>query len=271
MPIIQINKETCTKCGICVSACLTGHIEIKEDEYPGAVSDEDTCANCGACEVMCPTGSLEHGDLPLDQSKMIDPSLKVDFDQMSQVLKTRRSIRAYKDRSIPKEDINRLIDAARYAPTGANKQEVKWLVIDDKEKLRQLGEYGADFMIEGMKNIPDYIDAVKLFVKRREAGYDIFLHSAPAVVATYAEISNMMVPSIDCTIALSYFNLAANSMGLGCCWLGFFPSAANNYPPIKELISLPEGNQIHACMTVGYPKYPYQRIPVRNPSDIIWR
>ena len=270
MSIVQVNEQTCTKCGVCVSTCQLGFIDMKEGEYPCQVSESERCATCGICAAICPNGSIEHQYMPLETLPSINPSLKVNFDQMSQLLKSRRSIRAYKNTPVPREVLTSLIDAVRYAPTAGNMQEVKWLVIDDAERLKRLREVGAKFWIESLKKVPNYDEVVDIFIKRKESGYDIIFHSAPAVVVTYAEENNTMA-SIDCTIALSYFDLAANSVGLGCCWLGFFSFDANNYPPIKEMIALPDGYQFYGCMTVGYPKYHFSRIPLRNSSDITWR
>ncbi len=272
MEIIQIHKEACTKCGICAIVCSFGLIEIEENRYPEPVPEADQfCNRCGACVAACPTTSVNHVDIPLEKSSLIDPELDINFEQCAQLIKTRRSIRAYRDQPVPREIMNQLIDTARYAPTGANQQNVKWLVIDDREKMNRIREIGPDFVLETVKaNFPAYAQAITFFEKRREAGYDIFLHGAPAIVCTYGT-SQMPAPSTNCIIALSYFDLLANSSGLSCCWLGFFTNAANNFDPIKEIVALPPENEVFGSMIIGYPKYKYQRIPVRNPADIIWR
>ncbi|HEY94753.1 MAG TPA: 4Fe-4S binding protein [Dehalococcoidia bacterium] len=270
--MLQINEETCTQCGICATVCSFGLIEIEGDNYPEEVPEADQfCNRCGACVVACPAASVNHLDIPLEQSMLINPGLETNFDQCAQLIKTRRSIRVYGDEPVSREIISRLIDTARYAPTGANQQNVKWLVIYDKEKMKRIREIGADFVLETVKaNFPTYAQALHFFNKRREAGYDIFLHGAPAIVCTYGT-NQMPAPSTNCIIALSYFDLLANSASLSCCWLGFFTNAANNFNPIKEIVALPPENEVYASMIVGYPRYQYQRIPVRNPADIIWR
>ncbi len=272
MDIIQINKETCTQCGICSVVCSFGLIEIEENSFPEPVPEADQfCNRCGACVAACPAASVDHINLPLEQSLLIDPELDVSFEQCAQLVKTRRSIRAYRDEPVPRETINQLIDTARYAPTGANQQNVKWLVIDDKEKMNRIREIGADFVLETVKaNFPAYAQAITFFEKRRETGYDIFLHGAPTIVCTYGT-SQMPTPSTNCIIALSYFDLLANGAGLSCCWLGFFTNAANNFDPIKEIVALPPENEVFGSMIIGYPRYKYQRIPVRNLADITWR
>jgi hypothetical protein len=54
-------------------------------------------------------------------------------------------------------------------------------------------------------------------------------------------------------------------------WAGFFMFAASTYPPMVETIALPEGHRVYGALTLGYPRYRYQRIPVRKAANIIWR
>ncbi|MFC1948278.1 nitroreductase family protein [Chloroflexota bacterium] len=270
MDIVEINRDTCTKCGICNFVCSAGLIESDNQNYPLAIPETDeACNRCGACVAACPTGSLNHRDLPLEKSPSIDNQFKVSLEQCAQLIKSRRSIRSYRDKKVPREKITRLIDEARYAPTGGNSQNVKWLVIDNQETMEHLRKIGRTFVIEAFANIPAYSSRLELFKKRRDAGFDIFLHGAPVLVNIYGE-ENMPIAAIDSTIALSYFDLLANSAGLGCCWIGLFSAAANNLSQIKDILGLPEGNQVYGSMIVGYPKYSYPRIPVRNLANVRW-
>lgn len=270
MDIVEINHDTCTKCGICKFVCSAGLIQNDNQNYPVSIPETDeACNRCGACVAACPTGSLNHRDLPLEISPSIQSELKVSLKQCEQLIKSRRSVRSYKDEKVPREEITRLIDAARYAPTGGNSQNVKWLVIDNQETMQRLREIGRTFVLEAFANIPAYTSRLELFKKRRDAGFDIFLHGAPVLVNTYGEVA-MPIAAIDSTIALSYFDLLANSAGLGCCWIGLFSAAANNLSQIKDLLGLPEGNQVYGSMIVGYPKYIYPRIPVRNLANVRW-
>jgi len=246
-------------------------ILFREGKYPRMLPGTDEfCIRCGHCVAACPTGSLTHVDIPLEQCLPIDVNYQVTAEQCEHLIRSRRSIRAYKDKAVPREDITRIIDAARYAPTGHNSQNVRWLVIDDKPRLQRIEETGVEWIRDSINRNPQMADMFEGVLKRMEAGHHDFIRGAPVVVAAYAEKNNP-IATIDCTIALSYFDLMANSMGLGCCWAGFFMMAAATFPAMIEAVSLPEGYQIYGSLMVGYPKYKYQRIPVRKPSDIIWQ
>ncbi|NQU15281.1 MAG: nitroreductase family protein [Desulfobacteraceae bacterium] len=74
-----------------------------------------------------------------------------------------------------------------------------------------------------------------------------------------------------CTIALTTLELAAPSFGLGACWGGYFNATANNYPPLRQALDLPENHDPYGAMMIGYPTYGYHRIPLRKDPDIKWR
>ncbi len=106
-------------------------------------------------------------------------------------------------------------------------------------------------------------------LRMHDMGFDIFLRNAPALVTTFAEKGNPMAAS-DCAIALGYFDLAAKSLGLGCCWDGYFYISAVSFEPMIKAVGLPEGYMPYGALVVGYPKFTYQRIPTRKPARIIW-
>ncbi len=270
MDIFEVNEDTCTQCGACIEVCHLGVIDSLEGGYPKPFAEtEQMCSRCGACLVVCPTDSFIHRDITLEQCPSIDASLSLSYEQCAQLIKSRRSIRVFKDTHVPREDIERCIDAARYAPTGMNLQNIQWLVIDNTETIERFRAAGIEFMKPTIAS-PMFAALKDIWEKRIEANIDDFMHNAPAIVAIYSH-KDALGGGINTTLALAYFDLAANSFGLGCCWNGFFTAAANNYPPIKEAIALPEDHVIHSSMVVGYPKNKHYRIPQRNPANITWK
>jgi nitroreductase/NAD-dependent dihydropyrimidine dehydrogenase PreA subunit len=269
MALIEVNQETCTKCGICTMMC--GMIWGKESSYPSQVPGTDEfCMRCGHCVGICPTGSLTHKEMPPEQTPLIEKSLEVSFEQCAQLIKGRRSIREFQDKDVSKKEIERIIDVARYAPTGHNNQEVQWLVINDRAYLRKISAIGAEWLRFVMKNNPQMAALFQGIIQQMDAGRDMFIYNAPAVVLAYAEKNNP-IAATDCAIALGYFDLTASSLGLGCCWAGFFYMSAGSYPDMIKAVGLPEGFMPYGALMVGYPKYKYQRIPARKPARIIYR
>jgi nitroreductase/Pyruvate/2-oxoacid:ferredoxin oxidoreductase delta subunit len=271
MAIVEINKEKCTKCNACVAVCASSIIIPQPDGYPRLFPKADEfCMRCGHCVAVCPTGAITHKEMPLEQSPRIDKKLEPSFEQVAQLIKSRRSIREFQDKPVPRDVIERVIDVARYSPTGHNGQEVQWLVIDDKEKIRELTAIGVDWfrsMAEG--NSPWAIE-MQGIIRMHEMGLNIFLRNAPAIVVTYAEKNNP-IAATDCAIALSYFDLAAKAAGLGCYWNGYFYFSAHTFAPMVKAVALPEGFTPYAALCVGYPQFKYQRIPPRKLARITYR
>jgi nitroreductase len=207
--------------------------------------------------------------MPLEQCLPIYKKLEVSFKQASQLIKSRRSIREFRDKPVSRELITQIIDVARYAPTGHNMQEVQWLVIDNPEELKKLTAIGVDWFRSMAKGKTPWALEMQAIVRMHDLGINIFLRDAPAVVVAFAEKNNLMAAT-DCAIALSYFDLAAMTAGLGCCWNGYFYVAAQHFTPMIKAVALPEGFVPYVALNVGYPMYRYQRIPVRRPARIIY-
>jgi nitroreductase/NAD-dependent dihydropyrimidine dehydrogenase PreA subunit len=267
MTLITIDPEICTKCGLCSIAC--GFILSQEGMLPRPVPGiEGFCLRCGHCVGYCPTGALKHAEMPV--TPKIEKSLEISFEQCVQLVKSRRSIREFKDKAVPSEECERIIEAARYAPTGHNNQDVRWLVVNDRDKVREIADIGARWLRGAMKTNARMAEMFGNIIKLMDAGRDMFLQGAPAVVLTYAEKGNK-VAEVDCIIALAYFDLLAKTAGLGCCWGGFMMMASASYPEMIEAINLPEGCTPYGALMMGYPKYHYQRIPARKQANIAYQ
>ena len=273
MNIFEVDHNTCNRDGICVEACPSELIEMKDGGYPSPAADaEQVCIRCGHCVAVCPTGSLNHRVVKLEKCQPMDKNLKITSEQCDQFLKGRRSIRAFKKKNISREELAKLIDTARFAPTGHNSQSVEWLVLANRDELRNLAGLTVDWMRTIIRDNPKL--AAELFLERTvmrwEQGVDVILRDAPAVIITHAAKDNRIAP-MDCVIALTYLDLAASSIGMGCCWAGYFRNAAANYPPLVKALRLPDGHLCFGAMMVGYHKFAYHRIPTRKPAKVTWR
>ena len=273
MDIFEVNQETCNQDGICAAVCPSGLIDFKKGGYPKPVPGaEEMCILCGHCVAACPTGSLTHRAMSAEKCVPLQEGLKLTPEQCEQFFKSRRSIRAYKKTPVKQKDIERLIDIARYAPTGHNSQCVEWLVLAERDELHRLAGITIDWMRWVIKEMPELAEQMHLdlVVKHWEGGTDTILRNAPALILAHADKDTRLAPT-GCVIALTYLELAAAAMGMGCCWAGLFYRAVTSFPPMIDALKLPEGHECYGAMMLGYPKYSYHRIPLRKAPKITWR
>lgn len=273
MSFLSIDHEKCKRDGICVAECPMGLIKIRgKDAFPSPVEGAgEMCANCGHCVSVCPQGALSLKTMKPEDCVPLRKDLLPGPEQAGHFLSARRSIRTYIKQPVERATLSRLIDIARYAPSGHNLQPVQWLVIENSDEVNRLAGLVIDWMRYMVQEKPELALPMHLdgIVATWDRGKDRICRNAPHIIMAHAPES-LSVAQSSCIIALTYLELAAFAMGLGACWAGYFNLAANLYPPMTKALGLPEGHQSFGSMMVGYPKYHYHRIPVRNKPVITW-
>ena len=187
-------------------------------------------------------------------------------------MKSRRSIRSFKKKKVDHAILAKLIDVAAYAPSGHNIQPVHWLVIEDKNEVHRIAGLVVDWMRYVIKNLPELAAFLHMedICSAWDQGSDRICRDAPHIIIAHAP-EEMSVSQGSCTIALSYLELTAYSMGIGACWAGFVGIAAGVFPPLMRELALPEGHKAFGAMMIGHPKYRYYKIPPRTAPRIIWK
>lgn len=272
--IFSINQDKCQKDGLCAAVCPRGIIHIETGStFPMPTEEaEELCIGCGHCSAVCPHQALHLHSIgsvdatPFDQSKL--PST----DQLTQLIRGRRSIRTYKNKAVSRETIAEIISLARYAPTARNSQMLHWMVIDSEKILTALKHQTKDWM----QNAVDSGDSSAIsygFDKVLQAfaeGVDPILRDATGLVILHAP-SAYPLGIIDSTIATTTFELIAAARGIGTCWAGYFMMAAKAWAPLRQELQLPENHQLTTALMVGHPKFKYTTLPERNDPAITWR
>ena len=160
---------------------------------------------------------------PRSNAEPLDEAMLPTQQQMDHFLRSRRSIRVYKDKPVDREILASLIDVARYAPSGHNLQPVHWLVIQERAEIKRLSGIVIDwmrFMIETKWPFAQdmHFDRV---VQAWENDVDRVLRGAPHLIVAHGP-SGLPHVQTACIIALAHLELAAHSFGLGACWAGLF-------------------------------------------------
>lgn len=262
MSLFTVDQERCNKDHICIAECPFRLLIPGAEGYPVLrPAAERLCIHCGHCLAACPTAALSFPGMSPDDCLPLDSEQQPTPEMVEQLLKSRRSVRTYTDQAVPPEMMAKIIDTTRWAPSARNQQPCKWQIISSPAKIRQLSEQTVDWLAES-RNYPG-------IVAGWNRGEDMILRGAPHLALVYAR-QDSLNPEIDCTIALTYFELAAVSHGLGGCWAGILMSAAQVYEPLIATLQLPAGHRLYGALMFGYPLSSYARIPPRRPSRVQW-
>ncbi|MGM0603920.1 MAG: nitroreductase family protein [Bacillota bacterium] len=140
-----------------------------------------------------------------------------------QNIKERRSIRKYSNKKIAKETLEEIIDCARLAPTGNNRQAWSFLVITDEEIKSEIASYTR---------------------------YGRFIEEAGACIAVFVNQDKATTPLQDASAATENIMIAAKSYDLGTCWVNSYQKEHSK--KIKKLVNCPQNMELITLMSVGY-------------------
>ncbi len=184
-----------------------------------------------------------------------------------EIIKTRRCVREFSEKQVPDEEIEFLIDCARYAPSGFNMQPWSFLVIKNKDVMRKISEHGKKTLVpllEPMKDVSPKTRDFLVFLKTK--GTDLF-YNAPVLVIILGN-KNALTADYDCAMAAQNMMLAAQSKGIGSCWIGAVQPALMDESFLREL-GAPEGYKAIAPLIFGYPKGKTE-MPGRAEPEVVW-
>ena len=267
---ISINKELCISCGVCARVCPAGSIEQNKGEEP-QINEEARCVTCGQCDAFCPKDAIVSeypGEYPAqDFAGVKDVSPK----ELGKCLQRRRTTRHYKSNPVPREKIEEILEVIRYAPTGGNAQPVHWTIISDQDKLKAIGDAVAKYLKVAVEKMPDspYKEIFGNLAAAYEDGHNVITWGAPHLIAVSTD-EEAISGDADGIIAMSWFEIAIQTYGLGCVWLGLIKMAALNSPEVASLLALPEKTKLQYTMVFGEPSLKVEKIPKRNAAKVHW-
>lgn len=265
-----VNTQSCTQCGQCAQDCPAKIIDL-EGGYPAiAPEKEASCYRCQHCLAVCPTGSISILGVQPDDSLPLAGNFP-DPLQMETLIKGRRAVRQYSEENLAPELIEKLLTVAWHAPTGMNSRQVRLTVVDDRQKLGQI----RDELMAGLRRKIDegslpsglefFANLVTLWENEK---VDFLFRGAPHFVVASAP-NQVASPVQDCLIALSYFELFAQSHGVGTVWDGLAKWTISELLPEARLrMGIPEDHVIGYAMAFGRPAVQYARTVQHGPASI---
>jgi len=161
----------------------------------------------------------------------------------------RRSVRSYSDDPVPDEIIDELIKAGFHAANGLNAQKLRFSVVSNKAKIKEYSDKGKALFLHYMKDAGMENEGLENNLKN--PGFNIF-YDAPAVIFIYSS-PGILTPAEDASLAAGNIMLAARSLGLGTCWIGFATGLGADAGFLKDN-NVPKDNTLLAAIILGYPK-----------------
>jgi nitroreductase len=191
--------------------------------------------------------------------------------------------------------IEKIIDGARFAPSGHNSQSTEYVVVHDRAVMSKISELVIEYFkfecrrLEnpifrtmallavkekteaGLKEIPGFKRKIKMY----EAGADPILHRAPVFIAFHAR-RNIGYADINAHLALQNASLVAHSLGIGHFFTGWVvapcvaPMARSWNARLPSLLGIPQRNGIFGALALGYPVPKFKNWINRKPPQIKW-
>jgi nitroreductase len=176
-------------------------------------------------------------------------------------IKGRRSVRAYTDEPVSKEDMMTVLEAGTWAPTGMGRQPWRFVIIEDKNLIKLVSD---ETKVLVQKYMPP-------LAERFSTQSDIICYNAPTLVLICTEKDQQWanVNLLDSVLAAQNMFLKAYELGLGTCYMGFV-QLLNNKPEILRKLGVPENCEMTVPFIIGHPKTKQGKGHRQKPNILKW-
>lgn len=190
------------------------------------------------------------------------------------IIKGRRSIRRFKSNPVPKECLELIFEAARWAPSAGNRQSWRFIIATDPETKKEVGEIYQKIRERELEQLPKDDPQYKIRRERTKAKVyrDLFV-TAPTIIVVCGvpkESFRMRTYVLDCAITIQNMLLMAHTLGLGSVYINFDrPEHADLIKRIESLLGVTEDTKIMAILPLGYPNEQPVPPPRKEISEIV--
>lgn len=276
----RIDAEHCTGCGRCVSVCPKETLSLENGK---AVVSGSESMHCDHCAAICPEGAVRVDAIDTDLAAYENftteerwlPFGEGDTGRLVQLMRSRRSCRNFKELPVSADLLSDLVKVGVTAPSGSNCQPWTFTLLPDRARVEAFARHIARFFDKlnrtaekawlrnllrlcGQPTLHNYYRDHYHTVKEgldtwRAGGRDRLFHGAPAVMVVAARKA-ASCPAEDALLATQNLLLAAHTMGLGTCLIGFAVEAMRHDGSIAKVLEIPSEEAVHAVIALGWPK-----------------
>jgi nitroreductase len=181
--------------------------------------------------------------------------------ELDACIKGRRSVRAYTEESVSKEQIDAVLEAGVWAPTGMHREPLRFVVIEDKKLIKYVSDETKALVKQTMPQI----------AKQFSTEADIVCYNAPVLILICSEIDEQWdnLNLLDSVLAAQNMFLKAYELGLGTCYMGFVTHLSNN-PEALQKIGVPKNYTLKVPFIMGNPKTKQGKGQRNLPNILNW-
>lgn len=292
--LVTINQELCTGCGLCTTVCPSRCIALVGGRARVIAQDS---ISCGHCEAICPAQAIRVESLDdaagafatftADTGWM--PPGRYNTQQLVRLMASQRSCRNYSDAPVERDLLEDLVKIGITAPSGTSSQRWAFTILPTRASLEALTPHIVNFFrsLNRMASIGPLRAALRMLGKGEldeyyrkyyqkihdglaeweKTGEDRLFHGATAAIIVSSR-PGASCPAEDALLATQNILLAAHSMGLGTCLIGFAVAAMQKDPKIKKAIGIPAEEPVYAVIAIGLPEETYRVVTRRKPAEI---
>ncbi len=249
---LRIDEELCTACRLCQQVCIRDNIVVEDF----AVETGSNCFECGHCMAICKNGAITLKSFEGCEDRIVEYNAReipVEYDDLLQLLKQRRSIRWFRNRKIDKATFDKLFEGAYYSPSAQNQQDVEFVVLDEK-----LDEFMA-LVYDIIKVEEDEFFRIKEFGEYLNDTSTKKFH--PLLWGGKQLILTFSTDKTSAVIANTRIELLAYSLGLGGFYSLFILKADEiNHEKLMEFFpDIDKEKHMYSAFIIGYPKVKFTR------------
>ena len=187
--------------------------------------------------------------------------------ELMEAIYNRRSVRAYTDRPVARETINKLLTAAVQAPSSMNRQPWAFVVIQGAQVLEQFSARVKTYLLETVDpNSPLYEYRNRLLDP--DSPISNLFYNAPTLIAICSKPTGAQAAE-DCCLAAQNLMLAAYALGLGTCPIGLARPWMNQ-PKVKQELGIPSEYTPVFPLVIGFPQGEMSPVPRNEPEIVSW-
>jgi len=257
--MVGFQQDKCIRCGRCIADCVVKVLRRDEKGFPFMPENlEKFCIGCQHCLAVCPAEAVDcNGKTAADCQPL---SSLPQPEEVAALMRQRRSIRHYEPCGLPPEIIGKLKESLAWSATGCNDRSMVFKIVENSEDMQFFRQESSRMLRKLLRFgiLQLLYPGVKRFLQDICNGEDVIFREAPHMIVC-AVSDKAPCKEADPYIALSNFDIYAQTLGVGTCWCGFAVYAFKFNRKMRKKLNIPKGYKISSAMLFGKAAVEYQR------------